>query len=82
LARRQAARLPAPAGRRTRASSRRGRTRLLYRERRQPAPFRFHIRSPSFINLSPLALMSIGGPLADAIVILGSVDIVVGEVDR
>ncbi len=47
-----------------------------------PAPFRFHIRSPSFINLSPLALMSVGGPVADAIVILGSVDIVVGEVDR
>ena len=47
-----------------------------------PAPFRFHIRSPSFINLSPLALMSVGGTVADAIVILGSVDIVVGEVDR
>lgn len=47
-----------------------------------PAPFRFHIRSPSFINLSPLALMSVGRPVADAIVILGSVDIVVGEVDR
>ena len=47
-----------------------------------PAPFRFHIRSPSFINLSPLKLMSVGGTVADAIVILGSVDIVVGEVDR
>jgi NADH-quinone oxidoreductase subunit D len=47
-----------------------------------PAPFRFHIRSPSFINLSPLKLMSVGGPLADAVVILGSIDIVVGEVDR
>jgi len=47
-----------------------------------PAPFRFHIRSPSFINLTPLKLMSVGGTVADAIVILGSVDIVVGEVDR
>jgi NADH-quinone oxidoreductase subunit D len=47
-----------------------------------PAPFRFHIRSPSFINLTPLRLMSIGATVADAIVILGSVDIVVGEVDR
>lgn len=47
-----------------------------------PAPFRFHIRSPSFINLSPLKLMSVGRTVADAIVILGSVDIVVGEVDR
>ena len=47
-----------------------------------PAPFRFHIRSPSFINLTPLALMTVGSTVADAIVILGSVDIVVGEVDR
>lgn len=47
-----------------------------------PAPFRFHIRSPSYINLTPLKLMSVGVTVADAIVILGSVDIVVGEVDR
>jgi NADH-quinone oxidoreductase subunit D len=47
-----------------------------------PAPFRFHIRSPSFINLTPLKLMSVGSTVADAIVILGSIDIVVGEVDR
>jgi NADH-quinone oxidoreductase subunit D len=47
-----------------------------------PAPFRFHIRSPSFINLTPLALMTVGSTVADAVVILGSVDIVVGEVDR
>jgi NADH-quinone oxidoreductase subunit D len=47
-----------------------------------PAPFRFHIRSPSFINLTPMKLMSVGATVADAIVILGSVDIVVGEVDR
>ncbi len=47
-----------------------------------PAPFRFHIRSPSFINLTPLRLMTVGVTVADAIVILGSVDIVVGEVDR
>ena len=47
-----------------------------------PAPFRFHIRSPSYINLSPLKLMTVGATVPDAIVILGSVDIVVGEVDR
>jgi len=47
-----------------------------------PAPFRFHIRSPSYINLTPMKLMSVGATVADAIVILGSVDIVVGEVDR
>ncbi len=47
-----------------------------------PAPFRFHIRSPSFINLSALKYMTVGRTVADAVVILGSVDIVVGEVDR
>jgi NADH-quinone oxidoreductase subunit D len=47
-----------------------------------PAPFRFHIRSPSFINLTPVKLMTVGATVADAIVILGSVDIVLGEVDR
>ena len=47
-----------------------------------PATFRFHIRSPSFINLTPLKLMTVGSTVADAVVILGSVDIVVGEVDR
>ena len=47
-----------------------------------PTPFRFHIRSPSFINLTPLRDLSIGMTVADAVVILGSVDIVVGEVDR
>ncbi len=47
-----------------------------------PAPFRFHIRSPSFINLTALKHMTIGRTVADAVVILGSIDIVVGEVDR
>jgi NADH-quinone oxidoreductase subunit D len=47
-----------------------------------PAPYRFHIRSPSYINLTPLKEMVVGGTVADAVVILGSVDIVLGEVDR
>ncbi len=47
-----------------------------------PAPFRFHIRPPSFINLTLLKEMTVGGTVADAIVALGSVDIVVGEIDR
>ncbi|HXG36187.1 MAG TPA: NADH-quinone oxidoreductase subunit D, partial [Dehalococcoidia bacterium] len=47
-----------------------------------PAPFRFHIRSPSLINLTPLREMALGLTVADAIVVLGSIDIVVGEVDR
>ncbi len=47
-----------------------------------PAPYRFHIRPPSLINLSVLKEMTVGGSVADAIVALGSVDIVVGEIDR
>ena len=47
-----------------------------------PAPYRFHCRPPSLINLTALKQMSVGGTLADAIVTLGSIDIVVGEIDR
>ncbi len=47
-----------------------------------PSPYRFHCRPPSLINLTALKEMSIGGTLADAIVTLGSIDIVVGEIDR
>ena len=47
-----------------------------------PSPYRFHIRPPSLINLSVLKEMTVGGSIADAIVALGSTDIVVGEIDR
>ena len=47
-----------------------------------PSPYRFHIRAPSFINLSALKEMTVGGTVADAVVALGSIDIVIGEVDR
>ncbi|MCK5576764.1 MAG: NADH-quinone oxidoreductase subunit D [Dehalococcoidales bacterium] len=45
-------------------------------------PYRFHIRAPSLINLTPLREMIIGWKLADAIVIFGSIDIIMGEIDR
>ncbi|MEM7531127.1 MAG: NADH-quinone oxidoreductase subunit D [Chloroflexota bacterium] len=45
-------------------------------------PFRYHVRSPSYINLNGLGPMSVGYKVADAIVILGAIDIVLGEVDR
>lgn len=45
-------------------------------------PYRYHIRSPSFINLTGLEEMCRGHKVADIIVILGSIDIVLGEVDR
>ncbi|MCH7811431.1 MAG: NADH-quinone oxidoreductase subunit D [Chloroflexi bacterium] len=47
-----------------------------------PTPFRFHVRSPSLMNLSALKEMVIGQTVADAIVTLGSIDINLGEVDR
>jgi NADH-quinone oxidoreductase subunit D len=46
------------------------------------SPYRMHIRAPSFINLTVLRELLIGWKLADLIVIFGSLDIVVGEVDR
>lgn len=48
----------------------------------KPNPYRYHVRAPSFINITSLAEMCKGSKVADAVVILGSVDIVLGEVDR
>jgi NADH-quinone oxidoreductase subunit C/D len=48
----------------------------------KPNPWRYHVRAPSFINLTPLEQMCIGQKLADVVVILGSIDIVLGETDR
>ncbi len=48
----------------------------------KPNPWRYHVRAPSFINLTALAEMCKGGKVADAVVILGSIDIVLGETDR
>ncbi|MCP5536251.1 MAG: NADH-quinone oxidoreductase subunit D [Akkermansiaceae bacterium] len=45
-------------------------------------PYRYRVRPPSFINLTLLEDMCVGLDLADVVVILGSVDIVLGEVDR
>ncbi len=47
-----------------------------------PKPYRYHVRPPSFINLTTLEDMCLGHKVADAIIILGSIDIVLGEVDR
>ena len=48
----------------------------------KPNPWRYHVRAPSFINLTSLAKMSKGEKVADVVAILGSIDIVLGEVDR
>jgi NADH-quinone oxidoreductase subunit D len=47
-----------------------------------PNPYRYRVRPPSFINLTILEDMCLGHTVADVMVILGSVDIVMGEVDR
>lgn len=47
-----------------------------------PNPYRYRVRPPSFVNLTILEDMCLGQKVADTIVILGSVDIVLGEVDR
>ena len=49
---------------------------------RSDIPFRCKARSSCFVNLSILAELSRGGMIADLVAILGSIDIVLGEVDR
>ncbi|MSQ10489.1 MAG: NADH-quinone oxidoreductase subunit D [Dehalococcoidia bacterium] len=46
------------------------------------APWRFHVRAPSFLNLGALNEMLVGSTVADVVAIVGSIDIVMGEVDR
>ncbi len=46
------------------------------------SPYRMHVRAPSFVNLAILQEMLVGCKVADVIAILGSIDIVLGEVDR
>ena len=47
-----------------------------------PNPYRYRVRPPSLINLTILEDMCLGHLVGDVVVILGSVDIVLGEVDR
>ncbi|MDL1892947.1 NADH-quinone oxidoreductase subunit D [Sphingobacteriales bacterium CHB3] len=46
------------------------------------SPFRVKVRPPCFVNLAVLPAISRGAMISDVIAILGSVDIVLGEVDR
>ena len=47
-----------------------------------PKPARVHFRGPSFVNLSALPHMAEGEMIADVVAIIGSLDIVLGEIDR
>ena len=44
--------------------------------------YRCKVRAPSFINLTLLKEMLVGWKMGDLITIFGSIDIVLGEVDR
>jgi NADH-quinone oxidoreductase subunit D len=45
-------------------------------------PYRMSVRAPSFANLQALPLMVQGCLIADVVAVIGSIDIVLGEVDR
>jgi len=47
-----------------------------------PRPWRMKVRSPSFVNLQALPVMVEGRLVADVIAAIGSIDIVLGEIDR
>jgi NADH-quinone oxidoreductase subunit D len=45
-------------------------------------PYRLRVRPPSFVNLQALDQMTRGALVADVVAIIGTLDIVLGEVDR
>lgn len=47
-----------------------------------PQPYRVRVRPPSFVNLQSLDKMARGGLIADMVAVIGTIDIVLGEVDR
>jgi NADH-quinone oxidoreductase subunit D len=45
-------------------------------------PYRVHMRGPSFANLQSLAKMCEGHLIADVVAVIGSIDVVLGDIDR
>ncbi|BDU78868.1 NADH-quinone oxidoreductase subunit D [Mesoterricola sediminis] len=45
-------------------------------------PYRFHVRAPGFVNLQALPKMIEGSLVADVIATIGTLDVVLGEIDR
>ena len=46
------------------------------------APYRLKVRAPSFANLQAIGHLLRDAYVADVVVVLGSIDIILGEVDR
>ena len=47
-----------------------------------PIPYRLRVRTPSFVNLQATDTMARGDFISDLVVIIGTIDIVLGDVDR
>jgi NADH-quinone oxidoreductase subunit D len=47
-----------------------------------PKPYRVHFRSPSLMNLQIIPLLARGHLISDLVGIIGSIDLVLGDVDR
>ncbi len=48
----------------------------------KPNPWRYHVRAPSFVNITPLEKICIGNKIADFVALFGVLDVVMGELDR
>ncbi len=48
----------------------------------KPNPYRYHVRAPSFVNITGLEKMCVGSKIADFVALLAVLDIVLGELDR
>jgi NADH-quinone oxidoreductase subunit D/NADH-quinone oxidoreductase subunit C/D len=48
----------------------------------KPNPWRYHVRAPSFVNITPLEKMCLGTKIADFVLLFGVLDVVMGELDR
>jgi NADH-quinone oxidoreductase subunit D len=73
---------PPPGEAYSRTESPRGELSVVLVSDGSPNPARVHIRTPSFVHLALLPAMLPGVKVADVIAILGSLDTVLGEVDR
>jgi NADH:ubiquinone oxidoreductase subunit D len=48
----------------------------------KPNPWRYHVRAPSFVNITPLETICVGNKIADFVALFGVIDVVMGELDR